>query len=154
MVTFDQSLYIKAVELVLAAEECSVLKMVWVRLGGFHMLMPFLGSIGYIMGGSGLEELWNTIHAKNSIPSMLNGHTYSRSLRVHFLTQLALSLILLKNFKSNIDPHEGERLSQDDSDLSNPIAKNLLGSLSLSNEANQNRTGKLWCQYWRLVELI
>ena len=27
------------------------------RLGGMHMLMSFVGAVGYLMGGSGIEEI-------------------------------------------------------------------------------------------------
>jgi len=42
-VTFDQPLYIKAAEIVASAQD---LDKVVVRLGGFHLLMSYLGSIG------------------------------------------------------------------------------------------------------------
>ena len=51
-VTFDQHLCIKAVEVVSASQD---LEKVFVRLGGFHLLMSYMGSIGNIMSGSGLE---------------------------------------------------------------------------------------------------
>ena len=51
-ITFDQPLYIKAVDIVMKARLDIV-----VRLGGFHTLMSFLGSIGHLMKGSGLEEV-------------------------------------------------------------------------------------------------
>jgi len=35
--------------------------------------MSYLGSIGVIMGGSGLEELWETAYAKNSVSQMVEG---------------------------------------------------------------------------------
>ena len=50
-VTFDQPLWKKAVEI---AVEKSLL--IVVRLGGFHKLMSFLGSVGTLMKGSGLEK--------------------------------------------------------------------------------------------------
>lgn len=37
------------------------------RLGGFHLLMSFLGSIGTLMKGSGIEELQGEIYATNVI---------------------------------------------------------------------------------------
>ncbi|ELU12840.1 hypothetical protein CAPTEDRAFT_186526 [Capitella teleta] len=46
-VTFDQPLYAKAIE-ILASDE--ILQGVVVGLGGFHLLMSFMGSVGYIMG--------------------------------------------------------------------------------------------------------
>lgn len=74
---------------------------VFIRLGGFHLLMSFLGSVGNIMSGSGLEELWESVHAKGSIPQMMNGHAYSRALQAHFLTQAALSTLLFKHLNSS-----------------------------------------------------
>ena len=57
-VIFDQPLYIEAVEIV---ESSHLLKdKIFVHLGGFHLLMSYMGSIGYIMNGSGLEVLWES----------------------------------------------------------------------------------------------
>ena len=47
-VTFDQPLFIKALDIVVA-EKMDVV----VRLGGFHVLLSFLGSVGFVMRGSG-----------------------------------------------------------------------------------------------------
>ena len=90
-VTFDQPLYIKAADIIAASDD---LTKVFVRLGGFHLLMSFMGSIGYIMAGSGLEELWESVYAKGSVVHMMSGHAYSRALCAHFLTQSALAKIL------------------------------------------------------------
>jgi len=54
-----------------------------------------MGSIGFIMAGSGLRELWNTIYAANLIDKMMTGHAYSRAVRAYMLTQLCLSKIIL-----------------------------------------------------------
>ena len=106
-VTFDQPLYWKAVDMVASSGPAGELSSVIVRLGGFHMLMSYLGSIGKIMAGSGLEELWQTVYAHNSVSHMMTGHAYARSLRAHFLTQLALGVIAFRNQpdvdKSNFD---------------------------------------------------
>ncbi|CAH2101247.1 unnamed protein product [Euphydryas editha] len=56
-VTYDQPLYAKALAIV-QERQSEELKNVVVRLGGFHILISFLGSIGYIMAGSGIEDLW------------------------------------------------------------------------------------------------
>ena len=53
-VIFDQPLYVKAPGIVAASTD---LKKVFIRLGGFHLLMSFMGSIGNIMAGCGLEEM-------------------------------------------------------------------------------------------------
>lgn len=64
MVTFDQPLYAKACEMVGAASDDSPLKSLFIRLGAFHLLMSFQSAIGFIMAGSGLEELYGTVYAK------------------------------------------------------------------------------------------
>ena len=46
MVTFDQPLFIKATDIVFASNE---LNNVVVKLVGFHLLMSFLGTIGFII---------------------------------------------------------------------------------------------------------
>jgi len=77
-VTSDQPLFQKASEIVAASNN---LHKVVVRLGGFHLLMSYLGSIGQIMSGSGLAELWERVYAKGSVvhmapfyPSMIFKH--------------------------------------------------------------------------------
>ena len=52
IITFDLPLWIKATRIVLATGMRIV-----VRLGGFHILKSFLGSIGCIMAELVLEEL-------------------------------------------------------------------------------------------------
>lgn len=99
VITFDHPLYYKAREMVAASEANSNLCKVVVKLGGFHMLMSFLGSIGYIMDGSGLKEALGKIYAKNSIDKMLSGHANSRSIRGHTLLRLALSMIIFEDMK-------------------------------------------------------
>ena len=53
-VTFDQPLYQKAREIIKCCKgtqkEAKINKVIF-RLGGFHMLMSYLGAIGFIMEG-------------------------------------------------------------------------------------------------------
>ena len=88
-------------DVVAASASGDELSSVIVRLGGFHLLMSYMGAVGYIMGGSGLKELWSLIYAVELVEKMLNGHAYARALRAHFLTQLALIIIILR--KTEID---------------------------------------------------
>ncbi|KAK3918980.1 2,3-bisphosphoglycerate-independent phosphoglycerate mutase 1 [Frankliniella fusca] len=80
IVTFDQPLFMKATEVVSAAENCSPLQSVVVSLGGFHLLMPFMHAVSYLMAGSGLEELWGTLRNEFSTTAK----AFSRALRGHF----------------------------------------------------------------------
>ncbi|CAG9769757.1 unnamed protein product [Ceutorhynchus assimilis] len=95
IVTFDQPLFQKAVDIVEGSNKSDIVSSVIVRLGGFHTLMSFMGSVGKIMAGSGIEELLTTVYAKNTVPHMMSGHAYSRALRGHFLIHEALILIML-----------------------------------------------------------
>ena len=150
----------KAVEIVSAAGEESPLSKVVVRLGGFHLLMSFMGAIGTIMRGSGLEELWATIYAQTS------GHAYYRALRAHFLTQAALKRIILED-DLNMNDEEGSAILEifhslfahkiDVEDvLNNEILKDI--NKRLINIINQKKdlscTAQLWLQYHEQVSLI
>ena len=79
-ITFDQPLWLKAVEIIRAKSLNIVC-----RLGGFHTLMSFMGSIGSMMKGSGLEEALGTVYGQNAVTHMISGKAVSRALRGHFL---------------------------------------------------------------------
>lgn len=70
-----------------------------VRLGGFHTLMSFMGSVSYIMGESRLKELMSMVYAPTSVDKMLTGHAYARVLRGHFLVQAALASIIIQDIQ-------------------------------------------------------
>ena len=65
------------------------------RLGGFHLLMSFLGSIGKVMECSGISELFQVVYSSATAVYILSGKAYARTLRAHFLVQSALELIIL-----------------------------------------------------------
>lgn len=161
IVTFDQPLFLKATEIVSASSPAEDISKVVVRLGTFHLLMSFMGAIGYIMSGSGLEELWATIYAGNSIPHLINGHAYSRALRAHLLTQSALTQLLLKK-ENTLDYYENDlkELYSPNNEIQNikdhPVLNSLLNGFEqiLEKVENSNRTAKLWCQYWKQVEIL
>ena len=70
-VTFDQQLYIKAYEIV-SSEKINV----FVRLGGFHQLTSFLGSIEKVMEGSGLRSVLETVYSPVTVSHMFTGKAY------------------------------------------------------------------------------
>ena len=45
--------------------------------------MSLMGAAGFIMKGSGLEELLSTVYASNTVEYILLGKAYSRALRAH-----------------------------------------------------------------------
>ena len=61
-ITFDQPLWIKAVNII-KSKSLNVVS----RLGGFHTLMSFLGSIGLLMKGSGLSDALETVYCSNAM---------------------------------------------------------------------------------------
>ena len=68
-ITFDQPLWLKAVEVTVAQS-------LIIRLDGFHTLMSFLGSIGLVMAGSGLLEVLENCYGENTVGHMMGGKAY------------------------------------------------------------------------------
>ncbi|GFS26848.1 hypothetical protein ElyMa_007067800 [Elysia marginata] len=94
VLTFDQPLWWKAQMIVLSEPSDSELKSFVLRLGGFHTLMSFLGAIGKIMAGSGLEEVLQVVYGSNTVTHMLSGKAISRAIRGHLLVDAALNAML------------------------------------------------------------
>ena len=61
-ITFDQPLWIKAIRII----ESKTMGIVC-QLGGFHLLMSFLGSIGKVMENTGLTSALETIYRENNV---------------------------------------------------------------------------------------
>jgi len=162
-VTFDQPLYAKADDIVEASPE---LDSIIVRLGGFHLAMSYMGSIGFIMKGSGLEDLWETVYAPNSIEHMLTGHAYARALRSHFLTSAALTSLIIQisgsadtlNAKHLLDIHRSvlEGICHTSSVLEEDDLYKLSDALETMNKSlsAKTRTGKLWINYLILTHIL
>jgi hypothetical protein len=114
-ITFDQPLWLKAVEIITATSLNIVC-----RLGGFHTMMSFLGSIGTLMSGSGLTDALEVCYGPNTVTHMMTGKAVSRAVRGHFMVDAALGTKLMKH----ILPDETNSadsscvLTEDGSDLS------------------------------------
>lgn len=52
--------------------------------------MSFIGSIGSMMKGSGLEEALEVAYGPNAVTQMISGKAVSRALRGHLLVEAAL----------------------------------------------------------------
>ena len=121
------------------------------------MITSYLGCIGYIMSGSGLDVLWGTIYAEDSVAHMMTGHAYSRSLAAHLTTSVALMCLLLKSpendrfistiedivYKVNNGIISPELLCQND-DIK--LIRNVLEEIK-SKVRESSLTAKLWLQY-------
>ncbi|CAG2232857.1 unnamed protein product [Mytilus edulis] len=75
----------------------SSLKSLVLKLGGFHAEMSFVGSIGYLMSGSGLMNIFETVYASTAVSHMLSGKAIARAVRGHFLLDTALTALILSN---------------------------------------------------------
>lgn len=164
IVTFDQHLYAKAREIVPAAPENSEKKII-IRLGGFHLLMSFLGAIGYIMQGSGMKEVLSKIYAPKSLEKMLNGVAYARAVRAHTLLQLTLGKIILDELNIgdvmnadlivNVENLLDNTISYNDIESYNQLSGALLDQFKqkLKEFGERGPTAKLWVQYFNMVTI-
>ena len=59
--------------------------------------MSFLGSIGHLMKGIGLEEVLELIYADNTVSQILNGKAVSRAVRAHSLVQTVLYAVIMSD---------------------------------------------------------
>ncbi|CAD6231375.1 GSCOCG00012225001-RA-CDS, partial [Cotesia congregata] len=163
IVTFDQPLYWKARDITAAADPNTDLSKVVVRLGAFHLLMSFIGSIGYIMSGSGLEEIFKLIYAENCVQHIMSGHAYGRAVRAHLLVHLSITKIVM----DLIEFTEEERDFLDDNStdidrtrifeaIHNPVFQQITTKFeeALNMLESKGPTAKLWVQYYRLVTLL
>jgi hypothetical protein len=109
IVTFDQPLWWKALGIILAEPKESDLKSIVLRLGGLHTEMSFLGSVGYLMSGSGIEQVLETIFAGNTVEHILSGKAIARAVRGHLLIDGVLNGLLLSEV-FNIPLSKGARV--------------------------------------------
>lgn len=75
----------------------SAIKSIVLRLGGLHLEMSFLGSIGHLMASSGLQEILERVFAKSAVLHMLSGKAIARAVRGHFLVDRALNALLVRD---------------------------------------------------------
>lgn len=111
MLSFDQPLFQKATQIILNSDKTSFLKHIVLRLGAIHTEMSFLGSTGYLLSGSALQEVLETVYAPKAVNNMTSGKAVSRALRGHLLVDTALHALLLSNLY-NIDLPLTENLNQ------------------------------------------
>ena len=139
------------------------------RLGGFHMLMSFLGSIGKLMVGSGLEEVFEEIYPEDTVKHIFSGKAAARALRAHMLTQSALISHLLNSLvdggeldlsgleKTYSKTMETGMTENDVMELSTKqIMKDLEERLAVMRNENirKPRTAKLWLLYVQYISIV
>ncbi len=75
----------------------SDLKNFVLRLGGLHLEMSLLGSIGHLMSASGLQHILELVYAPNAVVHKFIGKAIARAVRAHLLVDAALNCLLLAN---------------------------------------------------------
>ena len=157
-VTFDQPLWLKAVGII----EDAGLDIV-ARLGGFHTAMSFLGSIGKMMKGSGLEELLAEVYAENSVEHMISGKAVSRAIRGHFLVESALKGLLFdmvtENFDIDVECFKNciETMGDDlQSFYESQVTRDIINAFQevTSQLESESRTAKLWLSYMHYISIL
>ena len=100
VITFDQPLWWKSLAIQLSQAEGSPIRRLILRLDAFHMEMSFLGSIGHLMAGSGIKELFEMIYAPKAVERIMSGKAILRAVRAHVLLNAVLNgLLLSKSMK-------------------------------------------------------
>ena len=95
ILTFDQPQWWKSFEIQRSESSNKDNKDIVLRLGGLHTEMSFLGAIGHLMGGSGLQELLEVIYSDSAVSHILTGKAISRAIRGHILIEAVLYAIIL-----------------------------------------------------------
>ncbi|KYM98416.1 hypothetical protein ALC62_10869 [Cyphomyrmex costatus] len=166
-ITYDQPLYHKTRDIV-GASDFEGMNVI-VRLGGFHMLMPFLGCIEKIMAGSGLKELLCEVYAEGTVKHILTGHAYARAVRAHTLIQLALAQFVFDKIKTQnskfLEIFELDEISDMFFNSTEPESSNILNSKVLNDIdylfeeqmqkiQRRSKTAELWVLYFRMVSIL
>ena len=137
-------------------------KVVFVRLGGFHQLMSFLGSIGSLMEGSGLRRPLETVYVPLTVGNMMTGKAYTRAVRGHMMSASAVLSLLLEEFWDSLTTDEQAQLvkiydSPNPEEYKNdPIAVHVMRWFTTKNEevCSKSRTAALWLNYVHYIEIV
>ena len=97
IITFDQPLLWKSLQVIEGQPENSPLHSIVLRLDGFHTETSFIGSIGHLMAGLGLQELLETIYANNAFTHMLTGKAVQRAFRRLLPLDSAVSAMIVSD---------------------------------------------------------
>lgn len=170
IITFDQPLYWKATLIIQDEPSSSRLKKIVLILGGFHMQMSFLESIGHLMIGTGLQECLVTVYASNSVIHMLSGKSIQRAVRIYFLVDTALNALVTKKAESIFPELDWNSLLSKCADFydqlisfeitnndlhSNDLLKTIMQHFTETKKKLQaSRTAKIWIQYMDMIDLL
>lgn len=140
IITFDQPLWWK-VQIIMASEPPeSELHSLVVRLGGFHTEKSFLGCIGHLMSGSGLQELLEVVYSPNAVTHILIGKAIARAVRGHLLVDSALNaMVAAMTFNTSLHTQleSLERMAEDDPPSAS--RSSVLDVMTVSNQSDSDK---------------
>ena len=158
-ITSDQPLWLKALEII-TAKKLYIVPL----LGRFHMLISFYGSIGTIMAGLGIDELFQNVYGENSVKYMLSG---ARANRAHILSESTLLIKLQQialseseNSTNNVNLEVIQKLYKSvfskeadvDRDIPEMQALRVILESTKITLREKSRTERLWLQYIEYIE--
>ena len=151
------------------------------RLGGFHLLMNFMGSIGKLMADSGLKEIFvkSKLLLEGTANKVLSGHGYYQALNAHLAVYESLHMLWWDEFEKwcldqepaadlevlfEIGKLLKELLENIHKDQQEPyeITKNIDAKLSkarslmeeFKSARQDKKTHKLWSMYLEMCEIM
>lgn len=96
-------------------------------MGGFHIALNFLGVIGHLFEGSGLEDIFIEagLYGSSTVSRFLKGKMYNRGVRAHKLLLEALMRLRWQAFCDWL----GDQISEIDTERCNTCLKKLQEAL-------------------------
>lgn len=142
--------------------------------------MSYIGAVGQIMEGSGLQDTLEMIYAPNTVLQIISGKAYSRAIRGHILTDWALNTLLfteLYGTEDGADSADTEKIFSASDELmefftvylgaleGHTDMRSIEENLSLAEVAKKfsslkqslsekSRTAKLWIQYMEMIDIL
>ncbi|GBM30728.1 hypothetical protein AVEN_259588-1 [Araneus ventricosus] len=127
-------------DIVSQADETDELDIIIVKLGGFHLLMSYMGAVVKIMGGSGLEEMWCEAAIGLLILEYCEGNGFLSGFDVETLGGILNEVLHLS--------------SSEESFLSKVKPLLSVVSSAVKTLEERSRTAKLWLQYFKEVSVM
>lgn len=158
IVTFDLPIWLKAVNII-KQENLPVIA----RLGGFHLLKSYLGSMGNIMQDSGLLEVIQLIYPGSTTANhIMDGGCFDKAIRAHLLIDAAIYQHIMKlaftqkerdDMKAFMEKVADGKMGARHTDPVVVIFEQRFEE-TFKRLAKGGRTPALWVQYHYMVDVI
>jgi len=158
IVTFDLPIWLKAVDIIKQANLPVI-----PRLGGFHLLKSYLGSMGNIMQDSGLLEVIQLIYPGSTTANhIMDGGCFDKAIRSHLLIDAAIYQHIMKLAFTEEERGDMRTFMEKVADgkmgarHTDPIVALFQQRFeeTFKRLAEGGRTPALWVQYHHMVDVI